>query len=156
MPAYNQNSVLSFVQVEQLFPFQEAMCSYNMTQFDPTEFSLHSTLRREDDLISNFGQNFKKAVSFDDIAHFIDEENIVTYLGFDCGITFYPETLTKFRQINRERNYFSRVCEKVNCIPSNDQHNSLIDEQYNYHIFLNPCNLWDMVPAVLVTQPQQS
>ena len=37
----------------------------------------------------------KKSVSFDDIVHFIDEEDIVTYEDFDCGITFYPETATK-------------------------------------------------------------
>ena len=37
----------------------------------------------------------KKTVSFDDTVHFIDEENIVTYKDFDCGITFYHETPTK-------------------------------------------------------------
>ena len=58
--------------------------------------------------------------SFDDILLFIDE-NIVTYVYFDCGITFYPETPTKFRQIYRERNYFSRSCEKLKCIPTSDK-----------------------------------
>ena len=130
------------------------MCSYNKTQvshFDPTKIALLSTLRQEDDLISKCGQNFKNTVSFDDIAHFIDDGNIVTNLGFDCGN--YPETPTKLRQINREQNYLSRSCEKLNCIPSNHQQNCFIDEQYNYIIFLNPCNFWDMVAAALVTQP---
>ena len=63
--------------------------------------------------------------------HFIDEENIVIYQDFDCGITFYLEAPTKIRQINRERNYFSRSCEKPKCITSSDQHNCFIDEQHN-------------------------
>ena len=126
------------------------MCSYNITQvspYDPTKLAIHSFLRPEDDLISNCGQNFKKTVSFDEIVHFIDEEDIVTYEDFDCGITFYPETATKIREINRERNYNSRLCEKSKCIPSNDRHNCFIDEQHNSNIFLNPYNLWDIVPA---------
>ena len=58
------------------------MSSYNKTQvssYDPTKLAIHSILRSETDLISNCSQNFKKTVSFDDIVHFIDEENIVTY-----------------------------------------------------------------------------
>ena len=83
------------------------MCNYNKTQvspYDPTKLAIHSIWRPEEDLKSNCGQNFNKTVSFDDIVHFIDEENFVTYVDFDCGITFYPETPTKMRQINRERN----------------------------------------------------
>ena len=83
------------------------MCSYNKTQVsshDPTKLAIHSILRPEDDLISKCGQTFKKTVSFDDIVHFIDEENIVTYVVLDCGFTFYPETPTKIRQIKREQN----------------------------------------------------
>ena len=121
------------------------MCSYNKTlvsAYDPTKLAIHSILRPEDDLISNWGKNFKKTVSFDDILHFIDEENIVTYEDSDCGITFDPETPTKIRQTNRERNYISRSCEKPVCIPSNDQHNCFIDEQHKSNIFLNPCTSW--------------
>ena len=44
-------------------------------------------------------------------------------LIFFCGKTFYPETPTKIRQINRERNYISISCEKTQGIPSNDQKN---------------------------------
>ena len=91
--------------------------------YDPTKLAIHSILSPEDDFLSICCQNFKKTVSFDGIVHFIDEENIVTYVDFHCGITFYPETSTKIRQINRERNYISRSCEKPKCIPSNDQHN---------------------------------
>ena len=130
------------------------MCSYNKNQvcpYDPTKLAIHSILRSEDDLISNCGQNLKKIVFFDDIVRFIDEENIVTYEDFDCGITFYPETPTKIKQINRERNYISRSCEKPKCNPSNDQHNSFIDEQHKSNVFLNPYNLWDMVPAALMS-----
>ena len=136
------------------FPLQEAMCSYNKTQvslFDPKKLAIHSILRPEDDPISNCGQNFKKTVSFDDIVHFIDKEDFVPYDDFDCGVTFYPETPTKIKEINRERNYISRSFEKSKCIPSNDRHNCSIDEQHNSTIFLNPYNLWDMVPAALIS-----
>ena len=82
---------------------------------------------------------------------FIDEENIVSYEDFGCGIIFYHETPTKIREINRERNYISRSCEKSKCIPSNDRHNCFIDKQQKSNIFLNPYNLWDMVPAALMS-----
>ena len=130
------------------------MYSYNKTQaspYDPTKLAIQSILRPEDDLISNCGQNFKKTVSFDDSVHFIDEEDIVTNEDFDCGFTFYPETPMKIRQINRARNYICRSCEKSKCIASNDWHNCFIDEQHNSNIFLNLYNLWDMVPAALMS-----
>ena len=129
------------------------MCSYNKTQvspYDPTKLAMHFNLRSEHDLLSNFGQNFKKTVSFAEFVHFIDEEDIVTYEDFDCGITFYPEIPTNVREINREGNYISRSCEKSKCIPSNDRHNCFIDEQHNSNIFLNPYSLWDMVPAARI------
>ena len=90
-------------------------------------------------------------LSFYDIVHFIDEENIVTYEDLDCGITFYPETPTKITRIDRERNYISRSCEKPTWIPSNDQHSCFIDEKNKSDIFLNPYNLRDMVPAALMS-----
>ena len=126
------------------------MCSYNKTEvspYDPTKLAIHSILRPEDDLISNCGPNIKKTVSFDDVVHFIDEENMVTYVDFDCGITFFPETPTKISQSNRERNYSSRSCEKPQCIPSNDQHICAVDEPLSSNIFLNPYNSWNLVPA---------
>ena len=130
------------------------MCSYNKTPvspYDPTKLAIQSILRPEDDLISNCGPSVKKTASFDDVVHFIDEENIVTYVDFDCGITFFDETPTKIRQINQERNYFSRSCGKPQCIPSNDQHTYSVDKQHSSNIFLNPYNLWDMVPAALMS-----
>ena len=117
------------------------MYNYNksvLSTYDPTKLAVHSFLRPEDDLISICGPNFKTTVSFDDVVHFIDEENMVTDVDFDCGITFLPEIPTKFKQINRERNYISRSCEKHQCIPSNDQHNCSVDEQHSSEIFLNP------------------
>ena len=116
------------------------MYNYNksvLSPYDPTKLAIHSILRPEDDLVSNCGPNLKNTVSFDDV-HFIDEENMVTYLDFDCGITFFPETPTKIRQINRERNYISISCEKPQCITSNDQHTCFVDEQHSSKIFLNP------------------
>ena len=100
------------------------MCSYNKTQvspYDSTKFAIYSILRPEDDLISNCGQNFGKIVSLDDIVHFIEEEDIVIYEDFDWGITLHPETPTKISQINRERNYISRSCEKSKSILSIDR-----------------------------------
>ena len=130
------------------------MYNYNksvLSPYDPTKLAIHSILRPEDDLISNCDPNVKKTVSFDDVVHFIDEENMVTYEDFDCGITFLPETPTQIRQINRERNYISRSCEKPQCIPSNDQHNCCVDEQHSSNIFLNPYISLDMVPAALMS-----
>ena len=40
---------------------------------------------------------------------------------------------------------------KTQCIPSNDQHTCVVDEQHSSNIFLNPYNLWDMVPAALMS-----
>ena len=130
------------------------MYNYNksvLSLYDPTKLAIHSLLRPEDDLISNFGPNLNKNFSFDDVVHFIDEENMVTYVDFDCGITFFPENPTKFRQINREQNYISRSCEKLQCIPSNDQHICVVDELNSSNIFMNPYNLWDLVPAALLS-----
>ena len=122
-----------------------------LSPYDRTKLAIHSILRPEDDLLSNCGPNVKKTVSFDDVVHLIDEENIVTYVDFDCGITFLPGTPTKIRQINRERNYISRSCEKPQCIPSNDQHACPVDEQHSSNIFLTPYILWNMSPAALTT-----
>ena len=130
------------------------MHNYNksvLSSYYHTKLAIHSILRPEDDLISNCGPNVKKSVSFDDVLHFIDEENMVTYVDFDCGITFFPKTLTKNRQINRERNYLSKSCEKPQCIPSNDQQRCFVDEQHNSNIFLDPQNLWGMGPAALMS-----
>ena len=74
------------------------MCSYTKTQlspYNPTKLAKHSILRPEYNLISNCGQKFKKTVSFDDIEHFIDEENVVTYENFDCGISSNLKLLQK-------------------------------------------------------------
>ena len=130
------------------------MYNYNisvLSPYGPTKLATHSILRPEDNPISNFGPIVKKTVSFDDVVHFIDEENMVSYVVFDCDITFLPETPTKIRQFNRERNYISRSCEKPQCIPSKNQHTYSVDEQNSSNIFRNPYNSWDMVPAVLMS-----
>ena len=92
------------------------MCNYNksvLSPYDPTKLATHSILRPEYDFISNWGRNLTKTVSFVEVVHFIDEENMVTYVDFDCGITFFPENPTKFRQINREQKHIYRSCEKA-------------------------------------------
>ena len=128
------------------------MCNYNKTQvspYDPTKLAIYSILFPEDDLISTFGQNFKKTVSFDNNVHFLEEKIIVTYVDFDCGITLYPETPTKISRSNGERNYNSGSSKKPKCIPSNYQHIRSFDKQHISIIFLNPYNVWDMVPLDL-------
>ena len=130
------------------------MYNYNKSRispYDPTKLAIHSILRPEDDFISNCGPNVKKTVSFDDVVHFIDKGNIVTYVDFDCGITFLPETPTEIRQINRERNYISRSCEKLQCIASNNQHICPVDEQHISNIFRTPYILRNMSPAALTS-----
>ena len=130
------------------------MYKYNksvLSPFDPTKLAILFILRPEDDLISNSGPNVQNIYSFDDVIHFIDEENLVTYVDFDCGFTFLAENPTKIKQINRERNYFSTSCEKPECIHSNDQHTCCVKEQHSSNIFLNRNNLWDMVPAALMS-----
>ena len=66
-----------------------------LSPYDPTKLAIYSILRPEDDLSSNCGSNVKKTVSFDDLVHFIDEENMVTCIDFDCGITFLLKLLQK-------------------------------------------------------------
>ena len=130
------------------------MYNYNkpvLSTYDPTKLEILSILRPEDDLISNCGPKIKKTVSFDDVVHFDDEKKIVTYVVFDCDVTFFTWTPTKNRQINRERNYHLRSCEKLQCIPSSDQHICSVDEQHSSSIFLNPYTLFDIVPAAFIT-----
>ena len=118
---------------------KETMYNYNksvLSPYDPTKLAIRSILR---------------LVSFDDVVHFIDEEKMVTFIDFHCGITFLPGIPTKFRQINRERNQISRSCEKTQCIPSNDQHTCSVDKQHNSITFLYPYILWDLVPAALIS-----
>ena len=130
------------------------MYNYSKTQippYDPPKLAIRFILRPEDDLISYYGQILEKTVSFDNMLHFIDEESIVTYVNFDCGIIFYPETRTKFRQINHGRKYFSISCEKLKRNRRNDRHNCFHYDQHSSNIFLNPFKLWDMVPAALLS-----
>ena len=130
------------------------MYNYNksrLSPYGPTKLAIHSILRPEDDLISNCGPNVKKTVFFDDVVHFIGKENIVTYVDFDCGFTFLPETPTEIRQINRERNYISRSCEKPQCIASNNHHVCPVDEQHSSNNFLTPYILRNMSPAALTS-----
>ena len=139
-----------------LISLQETMYNYNksvLSPYDPTKLAIHSFLRPED-LRSDCGPNVRKTVPFDDVVHFISEDNVVTYVDSDCGITLSPETTTKIRQINRERNYIYISYEKSQCIPSNDQHTCSVDEQHGSNIFLNPYNLWHMVSAALMSLNQ--
>ena len=130
------------------------MCNYEKKQVSrhhPTQLKNCSVLRPRDNLITNCGQSFKNISSFDDIVYLNDEENIMTFVDTDFGITLYPETHTRIRQINREWKYTSRFPEKTMCIPSSDQHNCFFDKQHTFNIFLKPYNLWEMIPAALMS-----
>ena len=86
--------------------------------YDPTKLAIHTILPPKIDPISNCGHASRKMVLFDDIVLFNDEENIVSYIDFDCGITFYPEAPKKVGRANGETRSTSRSCEKSQCIPS--------------------------------------
>ena len=77
------------------------MYNYQRTQgspYDPTKLAIYSMFCPEADVLSNCGHISNKTRCFDDIVHFIDVENIVTYVDFDCGITFYPDAPTIAKQ----------------------------------------------------------
>ena len=91
------------------------MYSYNETQdsaFDRKRLAIHSIMHPEVDFRWKYGHNLKKMVSFDDIVHFMDEENIVTYVDFDCGITFYPEAPLKLCRTTKNGKTFPDPVEK--------------------------------------------
>ena len=118
------------------FPFAGRYVQVQKIQvcpYDPTKLA-----SRRWSFIKMWSEFQQKTVAFDDIVNFIVEKNIVTYVDFDCGFTFYPETTTKIRHINRERNCFSGACEKPKWIASNDQHDCCIIEQHSSNFFLNP------------------
>ena len=78
-----------------------------------------------------------------------DEENIVTFVIFGCGVTFYHDAPPKVGQSDRERNNNSSSCKKPKCIPFIDQHKCSIDEEHFFNVLLNQYNFWDMDPTAL-------
>ena len=66
-----------------------------LSPYDPTKLAIQSFLRPEDNFLSNYVPNVKKTDPFDDVVHFKDKENIVTFVDFGYGTTFYRETSTK-------------------------------------------------------------
>ena len=85
------------------------MFKYNSIQNfvdDSTQLAIQSILRTHIDFLSSCGDNFKKTISFDHMVHFIDDENILTYVCFDCGTTFDPKTFTTVEYINHEGEKF--------------------------------------------------
>ena len=117
--------------------------------YDPTKLAIHSILRPEADLYQTVVIFSRKRFVFEDIVHFIDEENSnVTYVDFECGITFHFEAPKKVGKIKKK---ISRPCEIPKCIKINDQHNCYFDDECTFTVFLNPYNLRDMDPAALKT-----
>ena len=95
------------------------------------------------------GQNFKNTVSFDDIVHSTVEENIVTYVDFDGGITFYPETPTKNQTDQPRTELHFQIRWKFQVHSQQRSTYYFVDEQHSFKVFLKPYNLWDRVPAAL-------
>ena len=89
-----------------------------LSPHDPTKLAIHSILSPEDDLISKCGPNMKKNVSFDDVVHFIDEENMVTYVDFDCGITFSLKILQSLDRSTENRITFPDPVKNPNAFPA--------------------------------------
>ena len=81
------------------------------------------------------------------MVHFFDEENIVTYVDFDCGFTLYPEAPRIVEHINRELKNISQLCENPKYIPSNDQRSRCFDEEQISNVFMEPYDIWDVDPA---------
>ena len=127
------------------------MYNYNGTQdslFAPTKLAIHFLLRPVVDLVLNCGHHSKSRF-FNDIVHFIDEENIVTGVDFDGDKFFHTEAPTIVGRINRKCENILRSCERIEWIPTNDQHKCSIDEEHASNIFLNPCSLCNMHPTAL-------
>ena len=95
------------VEIEKIFPLQEAIYNYNKTQvcpYDFTKLAIRSILRPVDDLISNCGQNFRKTVTFDDIVSFFDEEKNGTYVDFVDILTKYFDYSNSHHPLKHHRN----------------------------------------------------
>ena len=144
--------MLNSVEIEELSLLHEAMYNYSKTQDSPMilqSLQLFVVCAWKLILYQIVVIFSTKTVFFDDIVHLIDEENIGTYVDFDCGITFYPEAPTKIKQINRDQKNISRSCEKRKCITSNDQHHCCIDKEHTSDTFLNPFKICETDPAAL-------
>ena len=70
-----------------------------VSPYDSKKLAVNSTLRPEVVFMKNWGRNWKKTVYFDDMVHVIEEENIVTFVVFDCRINFYPEASINVKPI---------------------------------------------------------
>ena len=76
----------------------EAMLSYKSAAdslFDPTKLTNHSFLRPEVHVMSNCSYIFKKLVTSDNTVCFIVDNNVVSYVKFDCGISLHLEFFLK-------------------------------------------------------------
>ena len=97
---------------------------------------------------------FGRTISFEKMAQSFDEKPIVTYVDSNCGITFYSESPTKVKHINRKRKMFQRSCANPKSNTLNDQFYCFIDEELTSYVFLDDFNSWNIDPAAtFLTQP---
>ena len=98
-----------FVEIDYFSNMHGAMLDFNSNQYFfyyREKLAIHSVVRSEVDLTSNCGDKLKKSVCFENIVHIIDEKNILIYLDFVCGVTFYSETPTKTNNPTANRKLF--------------------------------------------------
>ena len=104
------------------------MYNYNKSIFspyDPTKLAICSVLRLEDDLISNCGPDVKKTVSIDDVVHFIDEGNMMTY-GSVVVLRSSLKLLQKSHRSTEKGSTFPDPVENPNVFPATINIRSLL------------------------------
>ena len=97
----------------------------------PTKLAIQSNLYPEVEIISECLDNSKKTVSFDDMVHGIDGDELVTHVVFNGGNTFYLWI----------RSYQSK------CITADYQSKSSNDDEHTSNIILENYVLLDMGPT---------
>ena len=84
-------SAQSLFNLSNFSPGRETIYNYSKTQDSPyghTKLAIRSILRLDIDRLSNCDHDSKKTVSFDDMVHPLDEENIVIYVYTKYGMLF--------------------------------------------------------------------
>ena len=100
-------------------------------RYCPIKFANHSNLNTEVKNLSNCLDNCKKTVSFVDMVHGIDGDELATHVVFNGGNTFYLWIGSH----------------QPKCITSDDQFNFSNDDEHTSNIILENYVLLDMGPT---------
>ena len=153
-PAYNLILVLNLCRNSIIFLFCKKRCK---TTINP--YSLLMVLQSLQGILFCIRKMIlyqivvrMSTISFDDVVHFIDEGNIVTYVDFDCDITFFPETRTKSDRSTEKGTTFPDPMKNPSAFPAPINRSVIcsVDEQHSSNIFVNPYNLWNMFPGAFM------